>query len=87
MREYLSRKPYVSRTHANLIIENGELIVENLSGSNSTYINNVRMNLHERKTLTDGDEVAFGGYEKDGERQPEAAYFSVRIGPVMCTST
>jgi hypothetical protein len=41
------------------------------------------MSIKERKTLANGDEVGFGGYEKDGVRQPEAAYFSVRIGSCM----
>ena len=33
--------------------------------------------------LKDGDEVGLGGTEQNGNRQPEAAYFLVRIGSCM----
>jgi ribosomal protein L40E len=83
MQEYLKNKTYVSRTHAKLTIEENMLLVENLSGTNFTYINNVKIALGEKTKLSDGDELAFGGFVKNGERQKDAAYFLMRIGLCM----
>ena len=77
--EYLKSKSFVSRMHANIIIENGSLILENLDNTNSTYVNNKKMDAGERIPLSCGDEVGLGGFIKDGQRQEEAAYFIVRI--------
>ena len=77
MQEYLSAKPFVSRTHAKLNSENGRLYITNLSRTNFTYVNNLRIS--GRQELHDGDEVGLGGNNSDGERQQGAAYFIVRI--------
>ena len=79
MKEYLYKKSYVSRTHAKITMNGDKLIVENLSGTNFTYANNKKISLGERAELKDGDELGFGGFIKNGERQPDAAYFLVRI--------
>ena len=80
MSEYLCNKPFVSRKHAKLSIDGESLVIENLSNTNSTYVNNKRMTVGERVTLSDGDELGFGGFTKDDQRQSEAAYFLVMIG-------
>lgn len=77
MGEYLSAKSYVSRAHARLFLEDGEPYIENLSGTNYTYVNNRK--ILEKTRLQDGDEVALGGMNIDGRRQEQAAYFRVRI--------
>lgn len=79
MAEYLERKPYVSRQHAELMIEDYHLYIRNLSKTNYTYVNNVRIP-QEKYELQDGDEVGLGGNCQNGNRQEEAAYFLVRIG-------
>ena len=81
MREYLASKSYVSRTHAKLTLENGTLFVENLSGTNYTYVNSKRISA--KTKLEDGDELGLGGTSINGKRQSEAAYFLVRNGQCM----
>lgn len=76
MSEYLSSKSYVSRAHAKLTVNCGELFIENLSTTNFTYINNRKTNGAEK--LFDGDEIGLGGKSLGGNRQTEAAYFIVR---------
>jgi hypothetical protein len=78
MQEYLSKKPYVSRTQAQLTVEAGTLYIENLSKTNYTYVNNRRIT--EKTPLQDGDELGLGGTNIDGKCQEQAAYFLVRIG-------
>lgn len=79
MKEYLETKPYVSRKHAEIYIEDGALYIRNFSQTNFTYINNVKIT-DEPYELHDGDEVGLGGNLQNGIRQEEAAYFQVRIG-------
>ena len=81
MASYLTEKSYVSRTHARIVCENGELLVENLSNTNFTYVNNRRV--MKKLRLQDGDELALGGTNIDGKCQELAAYFLVRIGTCM----
>ncbi|MBQ9429482.1 MAG: FHA domain-containing protein [Clostridia bacterium] len=81
MCEYLRQRTYVSRVHAKLTLENGELFLENLSGTNFTYVNNEKIT--EKVKLHDGDEIGLGGREQNGARQELAAYFLLRIG--QCT--
>lgn len=81
MSDYLSSKSYVSRAHAKLTVENGALFIENLSGTNYTYVNNKR--IPSKTKLEDGDELGLGGTSVNGNRQNEAAYFLVRIGRCM----
>ncbi|MGN1108725.1 MAG: FHA domain-containing protein [Oscillospiraceae bacterium] len=51
----------------------------NLSTTNFTYVNNVRIS--SRQELHDGDEIGLGGNSAEGTRQEGAAYFTVRICP------
>ncbi|MGN1119850.1 MAG: FHA domain-containing protein [Oscillospiraceae bacterium] len=77
MSEYLSGKPYVSRVHAKLTIQDGGLFVIDLGSTNHTYVNNEQV--IERQELHDGDELALGGRVVNNSRQDGAAYFMVRI--------
>ena len=81
MREYLNSKSYVSRAHAKLTVEDNELWIDNLSGTNYTFVNNQKIT--EKTRLADGDEIGLGGMNINGSRQEHAAYFMVRIG--SCT--
>ena len=82
MREYLSTKTYVSRKHAelNLDIAASVLTIKNCNATNYTFVNNTMISGDTSVELKDGDEVGLGGNEQNGSRQPEAAYFQVRIG-------
>lgn len=80
MRDCLSEKRFVSRTHARLFVEDGELYVENLSSTNYTYINNKRI-AEGKNRLQVGDEVGLGGIVVNGSRQDGAAYFIVGLAP------
>ena len=77
MRDYLAAKSYVSRAHAKLTREAGALYIENLSGTNFTYVNNQK--IVARTALKNGDELGLGGTSINGKCQPEAAYFLVRM--------
>ncbi len=81
MSEYLSGKSYVSRAHAKLSNINDELYIENLSNTNFTYVNNIKITT--KTKLQDGDEIGLGGTNLNGNRQEQAAYFLVRIGQCM----
>ena len=81
MHDYLASKHYVSRTHAKLTIEDGVCYIENLSGTNFTYVNNQKIT--QKTKLENGDELGLGGTKINGTYQSEAAYFSVRVDP--CT--
>lgn len=85
MREYLSSKPYVSRKHAVLMLDAtaGVLTIKNCNTTNYTFVNNTMISDDASIELKDGDEVGLGGNEQNGNRQPEAAYFLVRIGSCM----
>lgn len=76
MKEYLMSKPYVSRQHAKLIKEADKVFIENLSGTNYTFVNNQR--IAERTELKLDDEIGLGGNEVNGKRQDEAAYLMLR---------
>lgn len=76
MKEYLMSKPYVSRQHAKLIKEADKVFIENLSGTNYTFVNNQR--IAERTELKLDDEIGLGGNEVNGKRQDEAAYLILR---------
>ncbi len=78
MQEYLQEKSYVSRIHARLTFRSGQLIIENLSSTNFTYINNNKISDGEMMVLQAGDEIGLGGMMKEGGRQAEAAYFCVK---------
>jgi len=76
MKEYLMNKLYVSRQHAKLIKEADKVFIENLSGTNYTFVNNQR--IAERTELKFDDEIGLGGNEVNGKRQDEAAYLVLR---------
>ena len=76
MKEYLMSKPYVSRQHAKLIKEVDKLFIENLSGTNYTFVNNQRIS--EKTELKLDDEIGLGGNEVNGKRQDDAAYLVLR---------
>lgn len=85
MREYLSSKPYVSRKHAKLELDiaTGILTIKNCNTTNFTFVNNTMISGDASVELKNGDEIGLGGNEQNGSRQPEAAYFLVRIGSCM----
>ena len=78
MRECLVQRPYVSRIHAKLIAQDGKLMVENLSSTNYTYVNNIKIPAG-RTELHPGDELGLGGLCVNGARQDKAAYFIVGL--------
>lgn len=75
LKDYLGSKMFVSRQHAKLTIAAGTVLIENLSNTNRTFINNAVISGTEPTPLMDGDEIGLGGMEINGERQKEAAYF------------
>ena len=79
LKDYLGTKMYVSRQHAKLTIVAGKVMIENLSNTNRTFINNVAISQTEPTPLTDGDEIGLGGMEINGERQKDAAYFLFKV--------
>lgn len=76
MREYLSEKSYVSRAHAKVMLNEEGLFIENLSRTNYTYVNNIRI-CDGKVPLKNQDEVSLGGISLNGTRQEQAAYFRV----------
>lgn len=82
MSDYLKAKLYVSRQHAELIRKNDKFYIRNISQTNYTYVNNVKIT-QEIYELHDGDEIGLGGNCVKGNRQQDAAYFQVRINTCM----
>lgn len=76
MSDYLTGKSFVSRLQASFTIEDDKLFIENLSKTNFTYVNNVRVT--EKTELKNGDEIGLGGNVAGGQRQDLAAYFVVK---------
>ena len=79
LQDYLADKMYVSRQHAKLTIVAGKVLIENLSKTNRTFINNAEISQTDPTPLTDGDEIGLGGIEIKGERQKDAAYFLFKV--------
>lgn len=79
MSDYLAQKPFVSRIHAELTIRDNRLYIRNLSETNYTYVNNVKIGT-ENKEIKNGDDLSLGGNRINGVPQKDAAYFTVRIG-------
>lgn len=50
----------VSRLHARIINEEGDIYLEDLNSTNGTFQNGQRMNPYEKKRLEEGDEIKFG---------------------------
>lgn len=78
MSDCLASKRFVSRVHARLSVENGQLFIENLSTTNYTFVNNMKI-AEGRVKLNVGDEVGLGGIYANGTRQDGAAYFVVGL--------
>ena len=83
MQEYLSSKQFVSRKHAEFLIEQGKLYIKNHSTTNFTFVNNDKLPEEKYVELNDEDEIGLGGKVMNGSRQENAAYLIVRIG--SCT--
>lgn len=79
LKDYLGSKMYVSRQHAKLTIVAGKVLIENLSNTNKTFINNKVISNSEPTSLADGDEIGLGGMEIGGQRQDQAAYFLFHV--------
>ena len=80
MKSYLEKKSFVSRKHAELLLEEDKLYVKNHSLTNHTFVNNELVPDGKYIELKDGDELGLGGKMIGENRQNEAAYFLVRIG-------
>ena len=78
MAEYLGKKRFVSRKHAEFSLVDGVVSILNISQSNYTFIND-KMIIAEKIELHDGDIIGLGGNNHNGQRQDGAAYFQVRI--------
>ena len=76
--DYLESKTYVSRRHAKLTVTTEGIFIENLSKSNGTYINNVKMDEGIAYKLCCGDKLGLGGFESKNGRQDLAAYFEIK---------
>lgn len=50
----------VSRMHAKIFEENGELFLQDLNSKNGSYVNNLELDSNEIVKLSIGDEIAFG---------------------------
>ena len=78
LKEYLQTKSYVSRRQARLTVTEDGVLIENLSRTNKTYLNNEKLPDGAPAALRDGDEIGLGGKVIGGSRQEQAAYFIFR---------
>ena len=76
LRCFLDGKSYVSRKQCRIFVQDGRLSIENLSGTNPTFVNDAK--IEGPTEIKDGDEIGLGGFCKDGNRQELAAYLLVR---------
>lgn len=51
----------ISRRHARLLLQAGQIYVEDLNSTNATYLNRQRLQPGQRHLLKDGDELRLGG--------------------------
>ena len=49
--------PAVSRRHARLVVENGQVVLEDLKSANGTFVNNSKV---EKIKVAEGDVIRFG---------------------------
>lgn len=77
--EYLQLRRYVSRKHATLVVVDGRLLITSLADTNPSFVNNLALGHGEERLLHPGDEIGLGGCLIDGERQTDAAYFTVHL--------
>ena len=78
IKEFISCKSYVSRSHAKLVSEGDNLYITNLSGTNFTYVNNEKIPNDTPTLLKADDEIGLGGCVNNGSRQELAVYLVVR---------
>jgi pSer/pThr/pTyr-binding forkhead associated (FHA) protein len=50
----------VSRKHARLVLENGQLMLEDLNAVNHTYLNGQRLEAGKKAAVSDGDVIVLG---------------------------
>lgn len=55
--DFLLESPKVSRVHARISWEEGEFYLEDLNSTNGTWLNGVRLEIHEKAQLCPGDEI------------------------------
>lgn len=78
LKEFISDKSYVSRSHAKLVSEGNNLYITNLSSTNFTYVNNEKISDDIPTPLKINDEIGLGGCVNNGNRQDLAVYLAVR---------
>lgn len=76
MKEYLGSKMYVSRTHAEITVEEAKVYIKSL-GTNHSFVNNTQIPDNETVEIKPGDEIYLGGNDKNGVKQPNAAYLKL----------
>jgi predicted RNA-binding Zn-ribbon protein involved in translation (DUF1610 family) len=52
----------VSRLHARLVLEKGQVFIEDLGSLNATFVNKRLVESHSRQELYDGDEIQLAGF-------------------------
>ena len=78
LKEFISCKSYVSRSHAKIVSEGDNLYITNLSGTNFTYVNTEKISKDTPTLLKADDEIGLGGCVNNGNRQDLAVYLVVR---------
>ena len=78
LKEFISGKSYVSRSHAKIVSDNENIYITNLSGTNFTYVNNEKISNNTPTILKANDEIGLGGCINNGSRQDLAVYLVVR---------
>lgn len=79
MADFLSNHLYVSRQQAELTVTGKEVSIRNVSRSNPTFVNNEALEHDAIRKLNENDEIGLGGKVIDGKRQPQAAYFILKV--------
>ena len=54
------KDPTVSRIHARVLREDGEMYIQDLNSKNGTFINGKRLLPNEKMVIIPDDEIAFG---------------------------
>lgn len=81
MSEYFFSKTYVSGAHARLSNSGGELSISDLGSTNSTFVNDAKIQKNIPVKLKSGDVISLGGRKINGVFQEKAAFFVVGGGP------
>ena len=61
--DYVLGDRSVSRIHARILEENGNIYLEDLNSTNGTFKNGLRMQPYEKRRLEKNDELRFGKVE------------------------